>query len=94
MQIADRWMQRQPAPQKEQWVFAAGGNPAAHGEDAQAAAVWGELVWGASRSAIKGVIVAEAADYRAINGLRAASGRLRPAMDEVSHAVRDSKRGK
>jgi hypothetical protein len=91
MHTADRWMQRQPTPQKEQWVFAAGGNPAAHGEDAQGEAVWGELVWGASRGAIKGVVVAEAADYGSITGLRAASGRLRPAVDAVIRAVRESK---
>jgi hypothetical protein len=91
MQIADRWMQRLPAPQKEQWIFAAGGNPAAHGEDAQARAVWGEVVWGASHAAIKGVIVADAADYNTITGLRAASGRLRPAADMVARASREAK---
>ena len=92
MRIAGRWMQRLPAPQKEQWIFAAGGNPAAHGEDAQARAVWGEVVWGASHAAIKGVIVADAADYNTITGLRAASGRLRPAADMVARASREAKR--
>jgi hypothetical protein len=91
MQIADRWMQRQPAAQKEQWVFAAGGNPAAHGEESQARVVWGEVVWGASHAAIKGVIVADAADYETITGLRAASGRLRPAVGMVIRASRELK---
>ncbi len=91
MRIAERWMQRQPAAQKEQWIFAAGGNPAAHGEDAQARAVWGEVVWGASHAAIKGVIVADAADYETITGLRAASGRLRPAAGIVARASREVK---
>ena len=91
MQIAERWMQRLSSPQKEQWIFAAGGNPAAHGEDAQANAVWGEVVWGASHAAIKGVIVADAADYETITGLRAASGRLRPAAGIVARASREVK---
>jgi hypothetical protein len=91
MRIADRWMLRQPSPPKEQWVFAAGGNPAAHGEDAQAQAVWGEVTWAANHPAIKGVIVADAADYEMITGLRAASGRLRPATDMVIRATREAK---
>jgi hypothetical protein len=91
MQIAERWMQRLSSPQKEQWIFATGGNPAAHGEDAQARAVWGEVVWGASHAAIKGVIVADAADYNTITGLRAASGRLRPAANTVARASREAK---
>jgi hypothetical protein len=85
---ADRWMHRLATPTKEQWVFAAGGYPGVHGEDAQENAVWGALVWGTSRGAIKGVIVADAADYDEVTGLRAASGRLRPAADVVMRAVR------
>jgi hypothetical protein len=92
MRTAERWMQRQPAPQKEDWVFAAGGNPAAHGEDAQAEAVWGEIVWGAGHAAIKGVIVADASDYGDITGLRAARGRLRPAADAVRLAAQSAAR--
>lgn len=85
---ADRWMQRLAAPTKEQWVFAAGGYPGVHGEDSQQDAVWGALVWGTTRGAIKGVIVADAADYESVTGLRAASGRLRPAADVVMRAVK------
>lgn len=88
MHTADRWMRRRPDPGKEQWVFAAGGYPAAHGEDAQLQAVWGEIAWGANRGGIKGVVIAEAADYGDLTGLRAASGRLRPAVTAITRATR------
>ena len=85
---ADRWMQALPQPPKEQWIFWTGGYPAAHGERAQALAVRGVLAWASTRSAIKGVIVGDAGDYGSITGLRATSGRLRPAAFGVSSAVR------
>jgi hypothetical protein len=85
---ADRWMQTLHEPLKEQWVFWAGGYPAAHGERSQELAVRGVLAWATSRSAIKGVIVGDGGDYGSITGLRAASGRLRPAALTVLGVVR------
>jgi hypothetical protein len=82
-------MQRLPGPEKEQWVTTAGGYPAAHGEGAQQLAIWGMLAWATSHGAIKGAIVADAADYNAITGLRAANGRLRPAAIAVMRAARE-----
>lgn len=94
MRIADRWMRRSTGLGKEQWVFAAGGYPASHGEESQEDAVWAALVWATSRAAVKGVVVADAADYAEETGLRAASGRLRPAADAVTRAVRQLRIGR
>jgi hypothetical protein len=87
MQTADRWMQRAMPPLKEHWVLTASGYPVAHGEESQQLAIWGSLAWGTSRGIIKGVIVADAADYDDITGLRAPSGRLRPAAIAVMRAA-------
>ncbi len=89
MRTADRWMQRAVPPLKEHWVLAASGYPLAHGEEAQQLAIWGTLAWGTSRGIIKGVIVADAADYDDITGLRAPSGRLRPAAIAVMRAAQE-----
>ncbi len=88
LHTADRWLHSVRAPAREQWVFAAGGYPVAHGDDAQQRAVWGTLSWASSRSAVKGVIVSQAADYGALTGLRAANGRLRPVVGAIAHATR------
>lgn len=87
MQTADRWMQPMQPPFKEHWVLAAGGYPLAHGEEAQRLAIWGSLAWSTGRGAIKGAIIVDAADYDDITGLRAPSGRLRPAAIAVMRAA-------
>jgi len=88
LRTADRWIARIPAPAREQWVFAAGGYPMAHGEESQERAVWGALAWATAHSGVKGLIVAQSADYGALTGLRAANGRLRPAVAIVTRAAR------
>lgn len=89
MQAADRWLRASRLTrQKPHWVFASGGFPLAHGEEAQERAVWGSLAWATSESAVKGIIIAEAGDYHRLTGLRAAGGRLRPAVWDVARAVR------
>jgi hypothetical protein len=87
MQTADRWMQHVQPPFKEHWVIAVGGYPVAHGEEAQQLGIWGSLAWSTGRAVIKGAIVVDAADYDDITGLRAPSGRLRPAAIAVMRAV-------
>ena len=84
---ADRWM-RESRSTKDQWVFAAGGFPEAHGEVSQERAVWAALAWATSRPAIKGLIVSEAGDYGSITGLRAPDGHLRRATYAVMSAMR------
>ena len=84
---ADRWMSVMP-PAKPHWVFAAGGFPLAHGEQSQAQAIWSLLTWATARPTVKGLIVYEAGDYGQTRGLRAPSGRLRPATFTVMRAMR------
>lgn len=85
---ADRWMRALPRPAKPHWVFAAGGYPAVHGERSQEDAIWGALAWATSRPTLSGLVVADAADYDAVTGLRAPGGRVRPAGWAVLRATR------
>jgi len=50
----------------------------AHGEANQERAVWATLAWATGHAAVKGLVVADAADYEDRTGLRAPAGRLRP----------------
>ena len=84
---ADRWMHESRST-KEHWVWAAGGYPAAHGEESQERSVWTSIAWATTRPAIKGVIVNEAGDYGVIRGLRAADGHLRRAAFAVMRAMK------
>ena len=85
---ADRWM-RESRSTKDHWVFATGGYPETHGEMSQENAVWSVLAWATSRPAIKGFIVADAGDYAAVRGIRAADGHLR----RVAFAIRRALKG-
>ncbi len=90
LSAADRWLAASVEPgcaSKPHWVFAAGAYPLAHGERSQRDALWGTIAWATSRPAVRGVIVTDAADYSRIAGIRATSGRLRPAAAAVSQAV-------
>jgi hypothetical protein len=88
---ADRWMAAEPgpAPAKEHWVFTTRGYPEAHGEANQERAVWATLAWATGHAAVKGLVVADAADYEDRTGLRAPAGRLRPVVAAVSRATRN-----
>jgi hypothetical protein len=86
LRIAERWMQR--FPYREYWVFAVGGYPIAHGEASQLRAIWGTLAWAVAHPQIKGVLVAQAGDYGWSTGLRAPTGRLRPAVAALARAAR------
>jgi len=88
MRSADRWIAAAGPTGKENWVFATYGYPVSHGEINQERAIWSTLAWATSRAAIKGVIVADAADYGAVTGLRAPSGRLRRAANAVARAAK------
>lgn len=92
LRTADRWMRVMP-PAREHWVFAAGGYPLTHGEESQAEAIWASLTWATAHPAIRGLIVSEAGDYGLARGLRAPSGRLRPAAFAVlrgMHSLREN----
>lgn len=84
---AERWMRVSKSP-KEHWVFSARGYPRAHGEVSQERALWGALAWATGQSAIKGIVVADAADYQLATGLRAPDGRFRVGVYSVRRAIR------
>ena len=73
---------------KEHWVFDVRGFPVAHGGASQANTVWHTLAWATARPDVAGVIVSEPGDYTDMTGLRAATGRLRPAAGAVRRALR------
>jgi hypothetical protein len=91
LRAADRWMAAEPqtAAAKEHWVFTTRGYPEAHGEASQERAVWATLAWATGHSTVKGLVVADAADYEDRTGLRAPAGRLRPVVGAVSRATRN-----
>lgn len=84
MRAADRWMR---GPEREYWIFATGDTPGTHGERNQARALWGTIAWASSRSRIRGLLVRSAADYDAVNGIRAPGGRVRPVGDVLRRAA-------
>ena len=86
---ADRWMQRSGTA-KEHWLFRAGGAPSLHGDAAHDLAIAGLLSWAMSRPGIRGAVVTHAGDYGSMRGLRAASGRLRPAAVTVGRAAKEA----
>jgi hypothetical protein len=73
--------------EREYWIFATGDTPGTHGERNQARALWGTLAWATSRSRIRGLLVRAAADYDAVNGIRAPGGRVRPVGDVLRRAA-------
>jgi hypothetical protein len=91
LRAADRWMAAEPQVSlaKEHWVFTTRGFPETHGEASQERAVWATLAWATSHAAVKGLVVADAADYDDRTGLRAPTGRLRPVVGAVSRATRN-----
>ena len=87
---ADRWLAAADAARapKPHWVLRAGGNPLAFGEQSQRRTIWGTLAWATSHPQLRGEVVADAADYARVTGLRVTDGRLRPAAASVALAVR------
>jgi hypothetical protein len=85
VRVAQRWLRTYPNP-KEHWVFAAGGYPMLHGEQNQARAIWAVLAWATTETPIKGLVVYDSGDYNTVIGLRAPSGRLRPATAAILRA--------
>src|SRR6202171_1743621 len=92
LRVAQRWMKIFPNP-KEHWVFAAGGYPLAHREQSQRLTIWGVLSWATAETPIKGLVVYEGGDYYTLRGLRAASGRLRPATGAILKAEKGLRAG-
>jgi hypothetical protein len=89
IRTADAWMQR-AGTAKEHWLFRAGGAPSIHGDAAQELAMAGLLSWSMGRAGMRGAIVTHAGDYGSMRGLRAASGRLRPATSTLFRAAKEA----
>ncbi|HEU4631497.1 MAG TPA: hypothetical protein VFS08_17215 [Gemmatimonadaceae bacterium] len=90
LDAAERWLRaadprRAPKPH---WIFRAAAYPLAHGEQGQRDALWGLVAWATAHPQIRGVVVADAADYGRVSGLRVTGGRLRAAAGAVAEAVR------
>jgi hypothetical protein len=86
LDAADRWMKRAGGA-REQWLIAAAA-PTLEGEEAQRRVTRHVLLWGAARPQLKGVVLADAADYDRMTGFRAPGGRLRRATAEAAATIR------
>ncbi len=80
---ASRWIGMTPRPRKPHWIAATGSFPYAFGESSQRLALRRTLAWASREPAIRAFVIAGAADYSRLTGLRVPSGRLRSAVDEL-----------
>lgn len=85
---ADRWIEHSDTRRVEHWLLEVGAWPLVFGERNQERAIWGTLTWASRRPTVRGVVVHAASDYGAPVGLRAVSGRIRPAGQRLASAVR------
>jgi hypothetical protein len=91
LRAIDRWQARDRArdrPSSELWIAAVSGVPRAHGDESQRLTMLHVLAWATRRPQVRGVIVGDAGDYDASTGLRAADGRLRPAVTTIMRVSR------
>lgn len=90
LSAADRWLRASDRGRasKPHWVFRAAAYPLAHGERSQRDGLWGTLAWATTRPEVRGVVLADAADYGRVTGLRATGNRLRPAVPLLAQGVR------
>ena len=90
LRTVERWMGAS-GEAKEHWVFRAGGLPLIHGDLTQDHALTGLLGWAMGRPGIRGIIVTHAGDYGSLRGLRAPSGRIRPAAATLFRAGKEAR---
>jgi hypothetical protein len=91
LRALDRWMATDRArgvKSLDLWIATAAGVPRAHGDLSQRNTVLHVLSWATRRPQVRGVIVGDAGDYEASTGLRAADGRLRPAVATIVRVTR------
>ena len=69
------------------WIIASSA-PAIIGEDAQRRLLHHILTWATAHSAVRGVVLGDAADYDRVTGFRSATGRMRPIVADVARAIR------
>ncbi|MHB1311617.1 MAG: hypothetical protein ACYC3L_06330 [Gemmatimonadaceae bacterium] len=82
-----RWLSMAHTPPVV-WVVALPSAPAVDGEVAQQHVLRQALQWASAHAWVRGVIAGDASDTWWSGGLRAASGRSRPALAEVGNALR------
>jgi hypothetical protein len=91
LRALDRWMAADRArgdTSRELWIATVSGVPRAHGDLSQRNTLLHVLSWATRRPQVRGVIVGDAGDYEASTGLRAANGRLRPAVSTIMRVTR------
>lgn len=81
--LAERWMR---GSRKPHMVVASGAYPRLFGDHRQGLALWSALVWTTEQLGVQWFVVDGAGDYESLTGLRAAGGRLRPALDMLVRA--------
>ena len=84
---AGRWMSSVAPTDRTHWIVASSA-PAIIGEDAQRRLLHHVLAWATTHSAVRGVILGDAADYDRVTGFRSATGRMRPIVADVAAAIR------
>jgi hypothetical protein len=85
---AERWIRLSSDRSIEHWLLEVSSWPAIFGERNQERALWGTLAWASRQPSVRGVVVHAAGDYGAPVGLRAVSGRIRPAGARLGSTVR------
>ena len=93
MAMVSQWIASQPSD-RPTWITRVTTAPVAHGEESQALAWRGVLAWAARTAEIHGVLTGPASDYGTVTGIRAASGRLRPAARVIAAAARGLREGR
>lgn len=86
LRAVDRWATAADRVSRPHWVITTG-LPRAHGDAAQADAVRHVIAWASRRPWVRGVIVGEPLDDRAMLGMTAANGRERLVVETVRRAM-------
>jgi hypothetical protein len=84
----ERWIGPASDRRVEHWLLEVSAWPVIFGERNQERALWGTLAWASRQPTVRGIVVHAAGDYGAPVGLRAVSGRVRPAGHRLARAVR------
>jgi hypothetical protein len=84
----ERWISNASDRRVEHWLLEVSAWPVIFGERNQERALWGTLAWASRQPTVRGIVVHAAGDYGAPVGLRAVSGRVRPAGHRLASAVR------
>ena len=88
LMASERWMRLASDPAVEHWLLEVSAWPTIFGERNQERALWGTLAWASRQPSVRGIVVHAAGDYGAPVGLRATSGRVRPAGYRLGSAIR------